>query len=224
MQSITIDQYLEDRVEDQLSYYNKAASKAKKRFQRLKVVEVVLASFVPFLSALINEDNAGTLKVIVGLVGVGITLLSGVLLVYKFQEDWVNYRSTAEALTAEKFKFLARTGPYQGSDASSIFIEKVERILGDESQKWQTYAMEKKEDEVIREQMDRVNTITTYTYVPRNDSSSEPEDDTNEGPSQHESEEDEDDVPEMSESDRKVYNSLLARLAEMEGEERKKKG
>jgi hypothetical protein len=146
MQRITIDQYIADRLDGQYEYYSKAAGKAKKQYQTIKVVEIVLAAMVPFLSAMMTPSSSDYMKIIVGVLGVGITILSGTLLLYKFSETWVNYRSTAQALKSEKFLFLTRTGAYKGRNATALFIEKIELILGEESQKWQSYVISKEDD------------------------------------------------------------------------------
>lgn len=142
MQKITIEQYIQHRLDDQIAYYSKSASRAKKKFQAMKAIEIALAASVPFLSALITEKNAQGMKVIVGLVGVGISLLSGWLLLYKYQENWVTYRTTCESLESERYLFLTRTGPYKSKEASALFIEKVESILGQEQQRWQSYMLQ----------------------------------------------------------------------------------
>jgi hypothetical protein len=147
MQKITIEQYIQERLDDQFTYYTKAASRSKNRYQKLKALEIGLAALVPFLAALITDHNAEVMKIIVGGIGVGITLTGGMLMLFKYQENWVTYRTTAEALKSEKYLFLTRTGPYKSKGANALFIEKVENILGDEHQKWQNYVIEKGEDE-----------------------------------------------------------------------------
>jgi hypothetical protein len=147
MQRITIEHYIKDRLEDQENYYSQAATRSKKRFQKMKGVEIGLAAMVPFLSALINDGNAEWMKIIVGSIGVVITLLGGMLLLFKHQETWVTFRATAEALKSEKYLFLTRSGPYRGKGAQGLFIEKVEAILGDEHRRWQNFVIEQGDEE-----------------------------------------------------------------------------
>jgi Protein of unknown function (DUF4231) len=45
-----------------------------------------------------------------------IVVLEGVQHLYQFQEQWITYRSTAEALTRERYLYLARASPYVGED------------------------------------------------------------------------------------------------------------
>lgn len=61
---------------------------------------------------------------------------------YQFQQNWTNYRSTAEGLKHEKFLWLARAGPYKDPDnpsAEAIFAERVEALISTEHAKWVSY-------------------------------------------------------------------------------------
>jgi hypothetical protein len=139
MQRLKIDQYIQERLDDQLKYYSKAANNAKRKYQNIKVAEIAFAAMIPFLSALITPDRM-YVKFIVGVLGVFVTLFSGMLMLYKYHEEWVNYRSTEEALKSEKYLFLAQSGPYKNGANAADFIERIESILGNENQKWQQYA------------------------------------------------------------------------------------
>jgi hypothetical protein len=145
MQKITTEQYIQERWDGQYDYYRKASSRNKKKYQILKGVEIVLAALVPFLAALITDKNAEVMKIVVGIIGVGIALTSGMLMLFKYQENWVTYRTTMESLKSEKYLYLTRTGPYKNKEASNLFIEKVESILNDEHVKWQNFVNEKTE-------------------------------------------------------------------------------
>lgn len=146
-QRITIEQYITERVDGQIDYYSQAASKAKKRYHAFKAIEITLAAAVPFLSALTTAGSLSYMKVLVGCVGVGVTIASGMLLLYKFHEIWANYRGTAESLRSEKYLFLSRSGPYRTRGANQFFIERIEGILGQQNQKWQSYISQNQEGE-----------------------------------------------------------------------------
>jgi hypothetical protein len=148
---ITIEQYITDRVDEQYRYYSAAASKAKHRYYLIKVVEISLAATVPFLSALTTSASLSYMKVMVGVIGVLITAASGMLLLYKFHETWINYRSTAQALLSEKYLFLSRSGLYKGKAASPLFIERIEMILGIENRKWESYMAQEQPTEEVQE-------------------------------------------------------------------------
>lgn len=147
MPSITIEEYIQQRVDNQQDYYSMAAKKAKRNFQVLKAVEITLAALVPFLAASMGPGSMHYMKILVGAIGVTVTILSGMLMLFKFNENWVTYRGTAEALKSEKYYFLSHAGPYKGKHAKALFIERIERILGEENQKWQSYVMQQNDQE-----------------------------------------------------------------------------
>ena len=159
MQKLQIDDYIETRLDEQIAYYTAAATKAKKRYLSLKAIEIACAALVPFLSAMIDAKNVDTMKIVVGFAGVSISVLSGALLLFKFHENWVKYRGTAESLKSERYLFLMRSGIYKGKGATSALVERIESIIGDENKQWQSYTMEHKEDEII----DNANMVIAST-------------------------------------------------------------
>jgi hypothetical protein len=146
MQKITVDQYIEQRLDDQQAYYSKAARKAQKSYFTIKVSETILAATIPFLSAMITPETI-EIKIAVGAIGVLVTIAGGVLLLYKYHENWVNYRSTAEALKTQKFLFLAKAGPYKGRNREVLLVENIESLLGEEHQKWMQYMLQKDQEQ-----------------------------------------------------------------------------
>lgn len=49
-----------------------------------------------------------------------IVVFEGAQHLYQLQEDWISYRSTAEALKHERYLYLARAGPYVGEDRHRV--------------------------------------------------------------------------------------------------------
>lgn len=130
-----------DRLEDQINWYDAKSIKLQKTYKRIKVVEIVSAAFIPFLSALhVSRIDAGlpvTFGTITALLGVLITLLEGVLQLNQYQQTWVNYRSTCEALKHEKFTYIAHAGVYASvADPRALLAERMETIGSQENTKW----------------------------------------------------------------------------------------
>lgn len=136
-----------DRLEDQIAWYDAKSSRLQKTYKRIKVIEIVSAAFIPFLSALhISGTGADswaathpylTVGTITALLGVLITILEGVLQLNQYQQTWVNYRSTCEALKHEKFTYIAKAGVYAASaDPRALLAERIETIGSQENTKW----------------------------------------------------------------------------------------
>ncbi|KZS39522.1 hypothetical protein AWE51_25665 [Aquimarina aggregata] len=132
----TEKEYLETRIVDQIKWYDQKSISNKKWYLSLKIFEIVLALFIPFLTAYITNTTS-LLKIIVGIIGIIIAALTGIMTLIKFQENCIEYRTVAESLKLEKFLFLARTGPYKNDkDAFSNFVERFESLISNSTKKW----------------------------------------------------------------------------------------
>jgi len=123
-----------DRLIDQAAWYSKKSGSAQKKYKLIKVTEIIAAALIPFFSPL----KFPYVSFLVGGLGVLITILEGVLQLYQFQRIWTVYRATSEALTHEKFLFLARAGLYSDPkiNAVALLAERVEAIMSQENTKW----------------------------------------------------------------------------------------
>ena len=129
------------RLEDQINWYDAKSSECQKRYKWIKGVEIVAAALIPFLSALpmsdVNSHLPITLGTVTALLGVLITILEGALQLNQYQQIWVTYRATCEALKHEKFTYIARAGVYASpGDARALLAERIETIGSQENTKW----------------------------------------------------------------------------------------
>lgn len=131
--ALSPSEYLSQRVEAQLSWYDKKSLWNQRWFKRLRIIEIVAAAMIPFLTAI---PDATTMKYVVGSLGVIITVVAGVLALFQFQERWSEYRATSESLKKEQFLFLTRAEPYTGGDAFSILVQRIETLLSKENTGW----------------------------------------------------------------------------------------
>lgn len=63
---------------------------------------------------------------LIGGLAAAIVVFEGAQHLYQLQEDWIGYRSTAEALKHERYLYLARAGPYVGEDRRRVLAERIE--------------------------------------------------------------------------------------------------
>jgi hypothetical protein len=121
------------RLVDEQTWYSQKARAARSAFKRIKVTEIVAAAIIPFLT---GHTWPGVTYLVGGL-GVLITILEGLLHLNQYQENWTNYRNTAESLKHEKFLFLAKAGPYAGvADPWATLAERVEALISQENSQW----------------------------------------------------------------------------------------
>ena len=119
-----------NRLEDQLRWYSTSSRKNQRYYQWLKLLEIAIAASLPVVTAVHSP-----VWVTGGLAAL-IVILEGVQHLYQFQEHWITYRSTAEALKRERYLYPAGTGPYAVSDRHRILAERLEGVISQENAGW----------------------------------------------------------------------------------------
>ncbi|HEY4603592.1 MAG TPA: DUF4231 domain-containing protein [Blastococcus sp.] len=119
-----------DRLVDQLDWYDRKSSDAQRAFKRVKVTELVIAAAIPVMA------GTSVSQIITAALGGAVVLLEAVQQLYQWQTNWVQYRSTAEALKHEKFLYLAVAGPYATGDRRRLLAERLEGLISQEHAKW----------------------------------------------------------------------------------------
>jgi hypothetical protein len=127
--------YMNDRVDDQLNYFDSSATKNQCAYRRLKLTAIscnVLTTMTIALAFTVPEQY----KVYMGILAL---VLSGVVLAtYQFEEfqnygaKWEKFRLVTEQLKSEKFMFLNQVGHYADPDErknQKHFVETVESII-----------------------------------------------------------------------------------------------
>lgn len=135
MNRISLEDYIATRVDEQINWYSKASGRAQTGWKALRLTEVVVAALIPFAAAYATQSVFA--QIAVGLLGVIVAVITGMLGVYKFQENWLLYRAAAETLKREKVLVMTGVVPYDGENAEKEFVARVEAILGKEGEAWQ---------------------------------------------------------------------------------------
>jgi hypothetical protein len=119
-----------ERLEDQIDWYDRKSQDSQRWYKRWKLLELAVAATLPVVAALQSP-----VWVTGGLAAV-IVVLEGAQHLYQFQEHWITYRSTAEALKHERYLYLAQAGPYVGDDRPRQLAERIEGLVSQEHAKW----------------------------------------------------------------------------------------
>jgi hypothetical protein len=128
------EEYVEQRLTDQISWYDRKSSTNQRWFKWLRFIEIVAAATIPFLSGFAGDSFP--IKIAIGALGVLVAVLASLLGLLHLQEHWIEYRATAESLTREKFLFLTQTEPYDQDDAFHLLVQRVEALLSKENADW----------------------------------------------------------------------------------------
>ena len=119
-----------ERLEDQINWYSRKSRENQRRYKWLKLLELAVAAALPVVAAVHSP-----VWVTGGLAAV-IVVLEGAQHLYQLHENWITYRSTAEALKHERYLYLANAGPYAGHDPHSQLAERLEGLISQEHAKW----------------------------------------------------------------------------------------
>ena len=126
--SMSPEEYINKRLTDQANWYNGKAAYYKRRFFVFRVLASVGAILVPVAANVIPDFQIS--KYVTTLTGLMVSIAVAVDTIYRFGDQWKNYRSTEQFLSRERFLFQTGEGPYKTSDAEEAFVLLVERCEG----------------------------------------------------------------------------------------------
>jgi hypothetical protein len=145
-----IVKYMDERVEDQLTYYKKAANSAKKKHIFVQTTIIILGLLVPVVINLPNNWGAtetfqAFVKGVVTVLSLSLAILTGISNFRKYGDLWLTYRMTEELIKQEKFLFLTKSGKYLENEfAGNEFVQNIEAIISSEHNKFRTIVEESK--------------------------------------------------------------------------------
>lgn len=112
------------------------------------------------LSGVISPSQFPMVSYIVPSLGAIIAIVSGVIGLYKFQENWLEYRTVSESLKHEKYLFLTRSEPYHEAVPFNLFVNRVENIISEGNSKWsQTMKEVGKEKEPEKDELNGMTAL-----------------------------------------------------------------
>lgn len=126
--AMTPEQYIAERVNPNIAWYDKAANANKEKYLRMRATTVICGALVPVLVN-VTIPYISILTTVVSLI---VVLLVSLESVYHYREQWTNYRSTEQNLRNEYFYFTTSSGPYANSnesDAYQAFVDRIEDII-----------------------------------------------------------------------------------------------
>jgi Protein of unknown function (DUF4231) len=118
-------------LEEQARWYENRARGNKRAYFSLKVAQIVIAAAIPAVAA------AGASAGFAGALGAVVVVLEGLQQLFQFQQNWITYRNTAEALSRERRLYEARAGHYAEADhPDRLLAERVETLISQEHAAW----------------------------------------------------------------------------------------
>ncbi len=129
------EEYIKQRIDDQIDWYSKKSNRAQLWFKSLRIFEISAAATIPFLACYASETN----QIIVALLGICIAIVAGIISINKFQEIWIQYRTTSESLKHHKYLYQTESRPYDGEDSFKMLVATTEALISKENSNWNIY-------------------------------------------------------------------------------------
>ena len=129
--------YLKERYNDQVSWYDRKAGENQKRYRLMQWLIIVLAASTPVLIELKLAGSYGHIPTVTSAV---VAILTASVKTFKYQENWINYRTTCETLRKEQHYYSAGIGEYSRleteDEGRALFVERVENLISRENTMW----------------------------------------------------------------------------------------
>jgi len=134
---MTPAEYLEQRVQGQIAWYDKKSARNKRWFYVMQSLTIISSALIPLFVG--YSEKFEMLKYIGGALGAAVAILGGILALKKYRENWRIYRASAESLQREKLFFLNRVEPYDSTDDDKnfkLFVRRIEEVMSSENALW----------------------------------------------------------------------------------------
>ena len=123
-----------EKLTQQSEWYGIRAKHNRSIFVLLKGMQIVFAAAIPVVSvagaADVQRWATATLGALVG-------IFEGFIQLGQYQQNWLIFRATREALKREEFLFNAKAGPYSGvQDPEILYANRCDAIISGENSKW----------------------------------------------------------------------------------------
>jgi hypothetical protein len=126
--------YVDTRFKKLTGYYDKR-SQQNKRLHR--ICSVLIIGISGTLAPLISTGVLSNHRITGGLLSAGIVIVTAVSAHFQFNENWLAYRATWDALEREPHLREAGIGEYaDASDRNSLFVQRVEEMVSEQGSEW----------------------------------------------------------------------------------------
>jgi hypothetical protein len=122
--------YLQRRLEEQRRWHSRKATGNKRLFLAAEITTLLAGALIPIVNVWALDDPWSA-RVLSAVLGAIVVAAAGIARLFKFQENWLQYRAIAEALSQERELYLSRIGAYAVPDdrRDALLVERVEMLL-----------------------------------------------------------------------------------------------
>lgn len=127
-------EYLNERLLDQIKWYDKKAIENQKNYKKWSIVSFIISATIPIL-AFLGENLA--VKIITAAAGAAVSVITYIININTYKDLWIQYRMNCEMLKSEAIKFKNKIPPYDSEDAFVLLVNNSEQYFTKEFSKWQ---------------------------------------------------------------------------------------
>ena len=138
MDKEAFERYIKERYDDQCRWYSRKASINKRSYYVFQTLIIVLSAATALTIALgVYFPELGWLRLAALTMTTNVTVLASLLKVFRFQENWIEYRNTAESLKKERYLYQAGLDEYaKTKSAEKLFIARIEGLISRQNTAW----------------------------------------------------------------------------------------
>lgn len=119
--SVNIDNYINNRLLAQIKWYDEKSTLYQKRYKLLSVLSITLSALIPVLTLALDFDCEIFIRFIIAILSAIVSIISGILAIYKYKELWVQYRTSCELLKSVLHRYYTHTGEFSEADEKTGF-------------------------------------------------------------------------------------------------------
>ncbi len=150
MEEEEFEKYLKQRYECQVRWYDKSSSRNKRYSQIFQWTAIIISASVPVLVTLIPTWK--WVPIITIILSIILAITTAALKTFKFEENWISYRTVAESLKKEKYYYDAGAIEYATAEGKKrLFVERVEALISSENTLWMAIQTKKEDKEKASE-------------------------------------------------------------------------
>jgi uncharacterized membrane protein YgaE (UPF0421/DUF939 family) len=130
----SIDSYIHGRLDEQINWYSFKGRENKRNFTRLQIIVIITGAAIPLIN--IIDFLPISTRLASAFLGALIAIVTSILGLYKYEENWYHYRKTAESLKKERYLFLFDAGEYfgkQNEEKNRLLVQKIETLVSEDT-------------------------------------------------------------------------------------------
>lgn len=133
MKKEQFEEFLNTRYLKEINWYDERANWNHRAYQIFQWTAIVFSALTPIL-VIISDGYIRWITV--GIAAI-VAIVTSALKTFKYQENWLNYRTTSETLKKEIHFYKAGIHGYENvDDKEALFVERVESLISRENTLW----------------------------------------------------------------------------------------